>query len=192
MEESQDASDSSGDEWRRRKKKVVPKSSVSQRTRSKLGENRKNEISQFLEDGNTTINSTMVEDGSLMETFTIDEEEDTWQGESDWKKTVKKLKDTVERASVVIGKGNKGLQIVNDLKKKITEYEIINIESEDSEKTEKKKVKFEIEHGTCNQVLEEVMNSLDMIIGMNIENAPKAQIESSESWQLCVLTYIVK
>merc|ERR1712121_554372 len=118
----------------------------------------------------------MVEAGSLMDSIT-GSEENPWQSELVWKKGIINLNDTVERANEAIGRVNNGLKIVREIRKIEAEPEVIDLVNENQEKAKKKRVTFDIEYGRCTQVLDEVVKSLEMITGINIDNTPRTQIE---------------
>ena len=73
-------------------------------------------LSAFLEDGDISIDSTRAEIGSFMDSLSVNEDS-TWQGELVWKKTIKKLNDTVERASEAIGEGEEVFNVVKEIRK---------------------------------------------------------------------------
>ena len=174
--EAQDASDSSWEEKKEEERKEAPKSSVAQRTRSKIGEKRKKETSLFLGDGDISIDSMLVESGTPMDSVTLNEE-NPWKNEMVWKKGIIDLNDTLDRASEVIKRGNNGIKTVREIRKYEAEPVVIDLENEGEETTKKKKVTFNIEYGKCSQVLEEVVKSLEMITGIDIDTTPRPQIE---------------
>ena len=174
--EAQDASDSSWEEEKEGEEKEAPKSSVAQRTRSKIGEKRKKETSLFLGDGDLSIDSMLVEPDNQMDSITMNEDKE-WKNEMVWKKGITDLNDTLDRASEMITKGNNSIKTVREIRKYEAEPEVIDLENDKEETARKKRVTFHMEYGKCSQVLEEVVKSLELISGIDIDTTPKPQIE---------------
>merc|ERR1712121_88929 len=101
--ETQGTADLPGEKATKKKRKSKdeePRSSVSQRTRSKFGVKRKAEVSAFLDERDTSMDSTSPEAGSLLgETLSFSEDA-VWQGEARWMKPMKDLDETVEEADI--------------------------------------------------------------------------------------------
>merc|ERR1711895_349454 len=164
--ETQGTSDLPREEAERKERKnkgEEPRSSISQRTRSKLGVKRKAEVSAFLDECETSMDSTRPEIGSsFMDTMSFNEDT-IWQGEARWMKTMKDLDDTVEKAHNAIEESEDVLKAVESIKDKEIEPEIVDITGDKEEKINRKKVTFKVEYEKSNLVIEEVMELLEII-----------------------------
>ena len=148
VEGAQDTSDLSRDD--------APKSNVAQRTRSKIGEKRRKETSELLENRDTSICSTMAESGASMSSFTTNEE-NTWVNELVYK-SFNELNDTMDLVDEAIMKGNDGREVVKEIREYMAESEIIDLVDDDQEAPKKrKKVTFSKEYGKCNEIIDEVL-----------------------------------
>ena len=178
--ESQGTADLPGKRQTKKKgksKEEEPKSSISQRTRAKTGVKRKAEVSAFLEEGDTSMDSIRPEAGSMLgETLSFSEDA-VWLGEARWMRTVKELNETVEKVDIALEESEGVLKAVEGLKEREKEPEVVDITGEKEERINKKKVTFKVDFEGSSLVIEEVMQLLEAVAKAGVENAPRTQIE---------------
>ena len=102
-----------------------------------------------------------------MDSFTTNEE-NPWKNEMVWKKGIIDLNDTLDRADEAIKRGNNGLKIVREIRKYEAEPVVIDLVNEEQETPKRRKVTFNIEYGKCTQAIDEVLKSLEIITGIDI------------------------
>merc|ERR1712121_616379 len=162
---------------KRKSKDEEPRSSVSQRTRSKFGVKRNAEVSAFLDECETTMDSTRPEAGSLLGDTLSFSEDAVWLGEARWMRTMKDLDETVEKVDIALEESEGVLKAVESIKEREIVPEIVDITGEKEERVNRKKVTFKVGFEGSNIVIEEVMQLLEVVAKAGIENAPRTQIE---------------
>ena len=174
--ESQGTADLPGKRQTKKKGKSTeeePRSSISQRTRARTGVKRKAEVSAFLEEADTSMESMRTEAGSMLAETLSFSEDPVWMGEARWMKTMKELDRTVEKIDAALEESEGVLKTVEGLK----EPEIVDITGEKEERSNRKKVTFKVDYEGSNLVIEEVMQLLEAVAKAGVENAPRTQIE---------------
>ena len=154
---------------------ATPKSSVALRTRSRLGDNRRKETSELV-NRDLSICSTTVESATSMSSSILNEDSTVATGEVYEKYT--HLNDTMDLIDIKVKDNMCSKEDVEEVREYMSEIEVVEVE-EDNQDTpaRRKNVTFTKEYSRCSNMIDDVLDILQNISGINLVTTPRAHLE---------------